>query len=124
MKYYIVNSDGLIQKQFPEFTTDIPVVWSPDSQRIVLRTFRIGCSGIVIMQPDGTNQKCLTIDNMNTPPVYIYGGSWSPDGKYIVFSSNLDGDYDIYAIESDGSSLIQLTNMPGDESEPVWSSEP
>jgi tol-pal system beta propeller repeat protein TolB len=32
----------------------------------------------------------------------------------LAFASNRDGDYDIYSMNTDGSSLEQLTNLPGD----------
>jgi TolB protein len=38
--------------------------------------------------------------------------TWSPDGTKIAFSSNRDGDYDIYVINQDGSDLRNLTSDP------------
>ena len=35
--------------------------------------------------------------------------SWSPDGQWIVFSSNREGDWDIYMTRMDGSELYNLT---------------
>lgn len=121
---YIINSDGVIQKQFPEFTVDGIPAWSPNGELIAFNTIRTDCSGIIVMQSDDSDKRCLIIDKITSPPVYVGGVSWSPDSKHIVFSSNLDGDYDLYAVASDGSGLTQLTNMLGDESEPVWSSVP
>ena len=36
--------------------------------------------------------------------------SWSPDGKFIVFESDRDGDLEIYVMNADGSSPRQLTD--------------
>ncbi|MEI6160206.1 MAG: hypothetical protein WCP77_10255 [Roseococcus sp.] len=33
----------------------------------------------------------------------------------IVFSSNADGDYDLYQVKSDGSGLAKLADLPGDQ---------
>ena len=121
---YIINSDGMIQNQFPEFTIDGIPAWSPNGELVVFNTIRTDCSGIVVMQSDSFDQRCLIIDKLIFPQVYVGRTSWSPDGKYIIFSTNLDGDYDIYVVKPDGSGLTQLTNMLGDESEPIWTSEP
>ena len=34
----------------------------------------------------------------------------SPDGSHLAFSSNRDGDFDIYMMEKDGASLTNLTD--------------
>lgn len=41
-------------------------------------------------------------------------------GKAVVFSSNRDGDNEIFTIAIDGSSEIQLTENDWDDSRPVW----
>ena len=33
---------------------------------------------------------------------------WSPDGNKIVFSSNRDGDYEIFVMHADGSNVVSL----------------
>ena len=40
--------------------------------------------------------------------------SWTPDG-WIIFSANLAGNWDLWAVQSDGEKLTQLTNTPWDE---------
>jgi Tol biopolymer transport system component len=122
---YIVNSDGVIQKQFPEFSTDIPIDWSPDGKFVAYSPGRStpGCFGIVVMRFDQSEKKCLMDQKINSQ-IYFVQTSWSPDGKYIMFLSNLNGDYDLYAIRPDGLELTQLTNMPGHEDWAVWWSAP
>src|SRR3990172_4151600 len=44
-----------------------------------------------------------------------------PAGGWIAFSSNQDGDPDIWAVRPDGTGLRQLTNLPGAEYTPQWS---
>lgn len=45
----------------------------------------------------------------------------SPDGERIVFTSNRDGNTNIYSMKIDGSNVVRLTNVPAEEQEPRWS---
>lgn len=45
----------------------------------------------------------------------------SPDGLTLLFHSNRDGDWDIYAADANGNHLRQLTNSPAADAGPVWS---
>jgi TolB protein len=54
-------------------------------------------------------------------PNYAWDPSWSPDGQRIAFSSERDGNLEIYVINIDGSGLTRLTDHPGDDSSPAWS---
>ena len=47
---------------------------------------------------------------------------WSPDGRKIAFSSDRDGDNEIYVMNADGTNPIQLThNMLEIDIAPSWS---
>ncbi|MCY2965519.1 MAG: biopolymer transporter Tol [Planctomycetota bacterium] len=65
---------------------------------------------------DGTGMKRLT-----DAPGYDAEGSFSPDGKQIVFTSTRDGDPDIYIMDADGSNVRQVTNAPGYDGGPFFS---
>jgi Tol biopolymer transport system component len=47
--------------------------------------------------------------------------SWSPDGERIAFTSDRDGDYEIYTIRRDGTDLRRLTHTPGNDAHNAWS---
>jgi TolB protein len=46
--------------------------------------------------------------------------SWSPDGRTLVFVSNRDGNWELYAIRRDGSGERRLTHTRADEQNPRW----
>lgn len=46
---------------------------------------------------------------------------WSPDGKKIVYASIINGDYEIFTINADGSEKKQLTFRHCTNIEPAWS---
>jgi TolB protein len=122
LRTYIVDLDDVIQNEYPEIILDGIPIWSSDGKTIVFTPFviRADCSGIVILRSNSFEQKCLMQESL-APPVVSKTPSWSPNDQYIIFSSNRDGDYDLYTVKVDGSELTQLTNIPGDEMSPVWS---
>jgi TolB protein len=60
--------------------------------------------------PDGT-----ALRNLTKSPGYDAEGSYSPDGKYIVFCSNRSGpnNLELYIMDADGKNVRQLTHAPG-----------
>ncbi len=65
---------------------------------------------------DGRGLKRLT-----DAPGYDAEGSYSSDGRQIVFTSSRDGDPDIYLMDADGTHVRQLTNAPGYDGGPFFS---
>lgn len=43
-------------------------------------------------------------------PSYLHG--WSPDGKFLIYTAERNGQYDIYKISAKGGEELQLTNQP------------
>jgi len=50
-------------------------------------------------------------------------GSYSPDGKRIIFESNRDGNWEIYIMDSDGQNQARLTQNNHDDRRPCWHPE-
>ena len=70
------------------------------------------------MDADGSNVQRLT--------TFTTGGyiSWSPDGKRIAFEANLDGLWDIYVMDTNGSDAQRVTQAPNESAQssaPAWS---
>ncbi len=68
------------------------------------------------INPDGTGLSRLT-----DSPGYDAEGSFSSDGKQIVFTSSRDGDPDLYIMNADGTEVRQLTNQKGYDGGPFFS---
>ena len=71
------------------------------------------------MDIDGKNQQRLTNNASDD-----WSPSWSPDGKRIVFSSERDGDREIYVMDADGGNPQNLTNNPHRDGDPAWFNSP
>jgi TolB protein len=64
---------------------------------------------------DGTGLKQLTFNTVTDElPAY------SPDGERIAFSTDRDGNYEVYKMRADGSNPTNLTNKPALDYEPTW----
>ncbi len=46
--------------------------------------------------------------------------SYSPDGKWIVFETNRDANWEIYVMDSQGKNLRRLTKDKADDRRPSW----
>lgn len=66
--------------------------------------------------PDGSDLRRLT-----ETKGYDAEGSYSPDGKQIVFTSNRDEDLEIYVMNANGTSPRRLTNGKGYDGGPFFS---
>jgi len=71
---------------------------------------------IYVTKIDGTGLTRLT-----ESPGYDAEGSYSSDGKQIVFTSTRDGDPDIFIMNADGSDVKQVVNQPGYDGGPFFS---
>ena len=70
---------------------------------------------IYTIDPNGSNLRKLTDGQKdNVDP------SWSPDGRYIVFSSNRSGSYQLYISPENGQSQTRITNLKGNQIAPSW----
>jgi TolB protein len=71
---------------------------------------------IYVCNFDGTQLRRLTDAHG-----YDAEGSFSSDGKQIVFTSSRDGDPDIFVMNADGSNVRQITNVDGYDGGPFFS---
>src|SRR6476469_5154029 len=49
------------------------------------------------------------------------GATWSPDGRFIAYSSNRGGKFDIWVQQVSGGDPVQVTKGPGHNWQPDWS---
>lgn len=67
-------------------------------------------------EPDGSHLVRLT-----DTPGYDAEGSYSPDGKQIIFTSFRDGDAEIYIMDADGKNPRRITKAKGYDGGPFFS---
>lgn len=117
---WLMASDGSGQKAFSRqnggaaFTAD----WSPDGKNLVFSL---------------TNSYQLAIKTINSPKTeeivlnprltYAYNPDISPDGQWILYDSNIDGNFQIFRISIKGSGAEPLTPLDEKAYQPVWKPE-
>ena len=116
---YVSDYDGANQRRVTVTRAlNIFPVWSADGRAIVYTLYRRNNS------PD------IYISSIyqGTPPETPLRGvaqnwlsSWSPDGTRIAFTSNRDGNAELYVMNRDGSNVRRLTNHPAVDTTPTWS---
>jgi Tol biopolymer transport system component len=110
---YLVNADGTAVTNLTNDSADDQYPsWSPDGQWIAFSTNRDGNQEIYITRVDGSE----TI-NLSNSPSEDYQPHWFVDdrlivgtGEWIAFTSNRDGNQEIYLMRNDGSEIKNITN--------------
>jgi Tol biopolymer transport system component len=79
---------------------------TPVKHRVLFNRFRVPEIGLFVADGAGKNERALPHRESE------YSPSLTPDGKWIVFTSERAGQSDLYRIHPDGSGLEQLTDDP------------
>ncbi|HET7232643.1 MAG TPA: hypothetical protein VFJ16_21715 [Longimicrobium sp.] len=81
--------------------------WSPDGTRIAIARWRQGgFYDIVVLDPSGRIVTQVTDDRaVDMTP------AWSPDGRYVLFSSDRTGISNLFAYDTQGGRLMQVTSV-------------
>jgi TolB protein len=93
--------------------------WAPAGDLVVFQCTEDGGERwtLFVSDPDGDDRRALATGALNATDA-----SFSPAGTWVVFSGD-DGEHsaDLWAVEVDGSTLVQLSDHPGYEGAPSWS---
>lgn len=140
---WLMNADGTEQKrlvgveQQASPSPNAPLRWSPDGTKLLFYSTREVCELIEEAVEPGDKPSCAkpsstsrtyVVDvttgvltpissDMGLPPWPV----WSPDGRRIAFTSNRDGNDEVYVMDSSGNNVKRLTHNDADDEWPAWS---
>jgi TolB protein len=116
---YTMTSNGSSQLDLTEdpATDELPA-WSPDGTQIVFDSDRDGTGrDIFVMNADGTGVTQLTFETT----AIDFEAAWSPDGSQIAFAKDLNGSYQLFVMNTDGSGQERITHSALNDQFPNWS---
>lgn len=93
--------------------------WAPRSNQFALVAVSKGDNILIINDIDGNTIDEFKIEGV---PAFAYP-AWSPDGKSIVVTGNVDGQLDLYQVNIDTKKVTRLTNDKYAELMPSWSND-
>jgi Tol biopolymer transport system component len=91
--------------------------FSPDGKRLVFRSGRDRTAkNLYLINTDGSGLRRLTNGKWTDTMC-----DWSPDGKWITFASDRDGNFAVYLIQPDGTGLRKVVGGGGRNNHPHFS---
>lgn len=119
--------------QEPNVVTTSPATksapsWSPNANMILFSQIRYSCPRNL-----SSESRCRTHRDND---LFVYdldsdalrrlvggkadstAGTWSPDGRRVIFFDNRSGSYDLYQVSIDGRDMERLTSAPSNEVDP------
>jgi Tol biopolymer transport system component len=118
---YVINADGtgLLRLTDDSRIRNWSPAFSPNGEFIAFRGENTEQFGdIYRIAPNGTGETLLTPD---TILIVDMDPAVSPDSTRIAFSSNRDGNFEIYEMDADdGGNVVRLTNNTTDDYAPAY----
>jgi TolB protein len=114
--YVMQMSGGAAQRLTYHGDYNTAPAFSPDCKKIAYEGRSSGVINIFVINLNGTGTHQLTNEGFNEWP------TWSPDGRYLAFSSTREGTSRIYLmLAADGRVIAPLTKGDGNATNPAWS---
>jgi len=89
--------------------------WSPKTRRLAYTSFEGGEPHVVVVDLASGKEQSLLPGGTSFAPAF------APDGQSLALSVSVNGNTDIYAVNSDGTGLRRLTTSPAIDTEPEFS---
>lgn len=87
---------------------------SPDGLTIAFKLSTANSNQIWLMDRDGANPRPV-------PNALGWDPTWSPDGSFILFASDMQGGVQLYRVKPDGSELLKISDLPAIRGRSDWS---
>jgi type II secretory pathway pseudopilin PulG len=115
---YLINANGSGQTNLTNSTAnDLYPAWSSDGQWILFTSDRDGNQEIYKIRTDGSDLVNLTNDpEDDSQPTWLADqGLFSSQGDRIAFTTDREGNQEIYVMKEDGSEQTNISNTPDED---------
>ena len=99
------------------------IALSRDGKRLAYSKYTRDVNIWMVRVPKGGTASASTAVQITRGNQAIEQMALSPDGKWLVYDSDLNGNADIFVIPADGGTARQVTDDPADDLAPSWSSD-
>ncbi len=135
---YTLSHDGQgLRALTQQAGTNLAPSWSPDGEHILFYSNRSGSFELYEMTREGKEARPIFSDAQRKTAGFEqtavvdpwdndwgateqYKASYSPDGQWIVFSRDIEGDRELFISRRDGTKLSRITHRPGLDGQPAW----
>lgn len=108
----------------PPTATQTPIQVTPSPTSVTLPRF----GGVILFVSDRDgNPEVYALDDaghtnrLTNHQAVDSQAVWNPAMQQVAFTTNRDGQNEIYLVNVDGTNMINLTNNPADDQQPTWS---
>ena len=119
-----VSCNGHSSRVTEHPAVDDVAAWSPDSQWLAFQSKRDGDYEIYVVDVSCVAHEGGCEDSIVRLTEQIGRDilpAWSPDGQMIAFTSERDGNAELYTMSLESGSVRRLTDSPEHEFSPLWS---
>jgi len=121
----MIHSDRRVSQHVQSLRCKGDPVWSRDGERLSYTSdvgTRWQITTVALHGPETVSQPGTEIPLTGRDyPSSAVSPHWSPDGSQLVFSANPNGNWDLFIVDADGTSLRPLTRHSADDWNPAWS---
>lgn len=121
---YLIDTASLAQTALTSDAsayTEASPKWSPDGTQLTYSAFPKDSpqnSDIIVRRADPSSTPLVVVKDPSDDVFPVF----SPDGKYLAFSSNRGAYYDIYVLDQQTNIVYQLTNTVDEDYPGAWGS--
>ena len=125
---YLITPDGVDLRRLTDsndISRDGNLVWSSDGKQLAYSAYRDEKIEIYILDVEDALQGVVDVKLLTDSPPLTRNlvTSWSSDGTRLAFSSDRDGNTEIYIMNSEGRNVVRLTDNPAFDLQPAWSQD-
>jgi serine/threonine-protein kinase len=119
-----IGRDGRVEGPLRRITTGLEahtIALSRDGRRLAYSKYTRDVNIWMVRVPPGGQASVRSAVPVTRGNQAIETGKLSPDGKWLAYDSDLNGNADLFVVSADGGTPRQVTDDPADDLAPDWS---